>query len=430
MEKGENSNMAKRGNSEGSIYKMQDGRWRAAVSVGWRKNADGKKVWKRRVITAATRHEVADQMKTLLGDQQRGFNIDPGKQSVGDFLTRWLENTVKPSVRPKTYRSYEQIVRCHLAKNIPENEWESRRLDGVPGLGGVRLSKLTLQDVQRFFNEKLKAGNSPALVRYLRAVLRIALKEAVKGDLIARNVASLATPPKVEQREIIPFTPEQASRFLNAALGHRLEALFTAALAVGLRSGECSALRWEDVDLDSGTFTVRHTMQRVKGRGLVLMPPKSKKSRRTIELPAACVSMLQAHRDRQAQEKAWAGSRWIDTEHVFTSKIGTPIDDRKILKEFNALVKAAKLPKQRFHDLRHACISLLGAQGVPLKVIAEIVGHSDVRLTQNVYQHIYREAKRDAATRMEELLTSAMAKSVKMPVATTVATNTTSNVPN
>lgn len=414
----------KRGNGEGSIFKMKDGRWRAAISIGWKKKADGNNVWKRRVITGATRHEVADKMNALLGDRQRGFNIDPGKQSVGDFLTEWLENTVRPSVRPKTFRSYEQMVRNHLAKDIPERDWEDRKLDSVPGLGGIRLSKLTLQNVQRFLNEKLIVGNSPALVRYLRAVLRIALKEAIKGDLIARNVAALATPPKVEKREITPFTAEQANSFLKAAFGHRLEGLFTSALAVGLRSGECSALRWPDVDLERGTITVRHTLQRKKGEGLILMPPKSEKSRRTIELPAACLSALHARRELQQQEKLWAGSRWIDTGHVFTSVIGTPIDDRKILKEFYVLVQAAKLPKQRFHDLRHACISLLGAQGVPLKVIAEIVGHSDVRLTQNVYQHVYREAMREAATKMDALLT------VGNPVATTVATKVGSKLPN
>ena len=122
---------------------------------------------------------------------------------------------------------------------------------------------------------------------------------------------------------------------------------------------------------------VRHTLQRKKGEGLVLMPTKSEKSRRNVELPAACITALRAHKERQNQERLLAGSRWRETGYVFTSTIGTPIDDRKILKEFNSLVEAAKLPKQRFHDLRHACISLLAAQGVPVKVIAEIVGHSD-----------------------------------------------------
>jgi integrase len=212
---------------------------------------------------------------------------------------------------------------------------------------------LHLQTVQQFFNDKLNAENSPALVRYLRVVLRIALNQAVKGNLVVRNVAALATPPKVEKREISPFTAEQAGRFLKAAMGHRLEALFTVGLAVGLRSGECSALRWPDMDLDKGTVTVRHTLQRKKDEGLVLLPPKSEKSRPTIELPASCVAALKAHRERQQQERQLAGSRWMETGHAFTSTstIGTPIDDRKILKEFDALVPAAKLPKQRFHDL-------------------------------------------------------------------------------
>jgi integrase len=158
----------------------------------------------------------------------------------------------------------------------------------------------------------------------------------------------------------------------------------------------------------------------MEGQGLILMPPKSPKSRRTVPLPACCVAGLNAHRSRQQQERILAGSRWKETCHVFTSTIGTPIDDSKILKEFNALVTAAKLPKQRFHDLRHACISLLGAQGVPLKVIAEIVGHSDIRLTQNVYQHVYQESKRDAVSKMDELLAKAIAPD--SPVATRVAT--------
>lgn len=411
----------KRGNAEGSIYHMQDGRWRAALMVGWKTDVNGKRVRDRVLFTANTRHEVAEDLANALRDRSRGINIKPKKQTVGDFLAAWLENTVTPSVRPKTYRSYEQMVRNHLSKTVPLEEWKDKKLDAVPGLKDVPLSKLTLQVVQRFFNEKLKAGNSPALVRYLRTVLRIALNEAVKGDLLQRNPAALATPPKVEKREITPFTAEQAGRFLKAAAGHRLESLFTVGLAVGLRSGECSALRWEDVNLETGAVAVKHTLQRLKKHGLVLMPPKSEKSRRTVQLPASCIGSLKAHRERQQAERALAGSAWQETGHIFTSTIGTPIDDRKILKEFNALVEAAKLPKQRFHDLRHACISLLRAQGVPDKVIAEIVGHSDIRLTQNVYQHVYQEAKTEAAAKMDALLTGGFG-ALENPVATTVAT--------
>ena len=209
-----------------------------------------------------------------------------------------------------------------------------------------------------------------------------------------------------------------------------MEALFTSALAVGLRSGECSALRWPDIDLENGAIYVRHTLQRKKGEGLVLMPPKSEKSRRTVELPAACVIALRAHKERQDQERSLGGARWKETGYVFTSTIGTPIDDRKILKEFNALVAAAKLPKQRFHDLRHACVSLLRAQGVPDKVIAEIVGHSDVRLTQNVYQHVYQDAKRDAAKKKMDDLLVQITTTPGTPVATNVATKLGSKILN
>jgi len=183
---------------------------------------------------------------------------------------------VKPSVRPKTYCSYEQMLRNHIIKAIPEEHWKEKELDRVPGLGPTVLTKLTRQEVQHYLNEKLKAGNSPSLVRYLRTVMRIGLNQALRDELIARNPAALAKPPRVEKREVLPFNPEQAGRFLKAAQDHRLEALFTVGLAVGLRSGECSALRWkEDVDVAAGTITVHHTLQRRKGDGLVLVPPKS-----------------------------------------------------------------------------------------------------------------------------------------------------------
>ena len=408
--------MAKRGQGEGSIYKMQDGRWRAAASVGWRPTDGGEVVWKRKVFTGKMRADVQQRLTAALRDQQRGLPIAYDKQTVGQFLAKWLENTVKPSVRAKTYTSYEQMVRNHLDKSLPPGEWKGKKLDCVPGLGKLELSKVTLQAVQEWMTAKLNAGNSPALVRYLLVVLRVALNDALKADLIPRNPAALATPPLVEKSEVQPFTPEQAIRFLQVAQGHRLEALFTVALAVGLRSGEASALQWTAVDLEAGEIHVRHTLQRKKAKGLVLVPPKSEKSRRTIHLPAVCVEALRAHLDRQQSERAWAGSAWKETGYVFTSGIGTPLDDRRVLREFTRLIEVAGLPKQRFHDLRHACISLLAAQGVPLKVISEIVGHSDIRLTQNVYQHVFQPAKKDAANKMNELLSR-----VATPVATSPA---------
>ena len=153
-----------------------------------------------------------------------------------------------------SYDSYEQMVRNHLAKTVPPDEWKKRDLDSVLGLKDVLLSKLTVQRVQQFLNEKLKAGNSPALVRYLRVVFRIALNIAVRSDLVPRNVAALTTPPRVEKRKISPFTPQQAINFLKAALGHRLEALFTVGLAIGHgpeSAVRCSGLMWTSTSAPS-----------------------------------------------------------------------------------------------------------------------------------------------------------------------------------
>jgi integrase len=347
----------KRGQNEGSIYKMSDGRWRAAVSLGWRPSGSGEVLWKRKVFTGKTRADVQQRLNTALHDQQRGLPIDSAKQTLGQFLNTWLLNTVKPSVRTKTYTSYEQMLRNHIEKSIPAGEWADRKLDAVRGLGRLELTKLTLPVLQEWMTVKVNAGNSPSLVRYLLVVLRIALNEALKSDLFQRNPATLATPPLVEKTEIKPFTPEEAMRFLQAARAHRLEALFTVALAIGLRSGEASGLKWSAVDLERGEIHVRQALQRVKGKGLALVPPKSEKSRRTIQLPDICVDALRTHRARQQAEREWAGSAWKDTAFVFTSKIGTPLDDRRVLLEFTRLVKVAGLPKQRFHDLRHACIS-------------------------------------------------------------------------
>ena len=183
--------------------------------------------------------------------------------------------------------------------------------------------------------------------------------------------------------------------------------------------------------LDQGTIAVKHTLQRRTGEGLVLLPPKSDKSRRVIEIPRVCVEPLRCHAERQQQERTWAGSRWKEQSFVFTSTIGTPLDDRKVLSEFTKLVAAARLPRQRFHDLRHACVSLLGAQGVPLKVISELVGHSDIRLTQNLYQHVFQPAKREAANKMDDLFDrivppplAALTGAASQRIATNVATKT------
>jgi len=399
----------RRGNNEGSIYQMQDGRWRAAVTAG--RNVYGKP--QRKVFTAATRHEVKDQLTDALKDLRLGIPIVTEKQTIAQFLTRWLEQSAKPKVRPKTLRTYSDFVKNHIS----------------PAIGEIALGKLSPQKVREFLNAKLEAGLSPRTVKHLLVTLRSALAVAVKDGQIPRNVAGLVDPPRARRPDVQAFSPEQARAFLDAVQGSRFEAAFTAAVAVGLRQGEILGLRWDDVDLETGLLSVRGALQRVDKK-LVRVEPKSTTSRRTIQLPTVCVASLARHRVNQDLARKWAGALWHETGYVFTTGIGTPVDQRNLLRTYYAITRPK--PKQkdekppqlpfppiRFHDLRHSAATLLLAQGVSPRYITELLGHSQVSFTMQTYAHILPEVQKQVATKMDEILKP-------NPVATSVATNAVS----
>jgi integrase len=265
-------------------------------------------------------------------------------------------------------------------------------------------------------------------------------------------VATLVDPPHVAKHEIRPLTPDEARRFLEAIAGHRLEALFSISVALGLRIGEALGLRWQDLDLEGGVLYVRKALQRsggdpvarrqllgerqrlkqeLKGAGgdhakqvalgaalvavrkqlkavqatLVLVEPKSVRSRRAIRMPGLVVKALKAHHVRQLKERLAAGGHWAELDFVFTTSLGTPTDARNVTRAFEAVLQAAKLPPVRIHDLRHTAASLLLAQGVAPRTIMEILGHSQISLTMDTYAHIMPSLQQEAARHMDTILT-------------------------
>ena len=375
--------MARRGQGEGSIYQRADGRWVGSVTIGYE---DGKQ--KRKSFYGKTRKEVKEKLTTAVADQQRGLPVAFDERlTLGAFLDEWLEHSVKPSVRPSTYKSYSGLVRLHLK----------------PVLGHHRLTKLEPQHVQRFMNRKLKSGLSPRTVDYCRAVLRRALNQALRWGHVPRNVATLVDPPRAKRPEIQPLTPDEAKALLDAVAGDRLEALYAVALAVGLRKGEALGLRWDDVDLEAGTLSVRKQLQRVDGK-LQLVDLKTDRSRRTITLPSISVDALRRHRVRQLEERLVAGRRWSDSGLVFTTTIGTPIDARNLSRWFHEHRERAGIRRVRFHDLRHTCATLLLVQGVHPRVVMDILGHSQISLTLDTYSHVIPSLQAEAAEKMDALL--------------------------
>jgi len=216
-------------------------------------------------------------------------------------------------------------------------------------------------------------------------------------------VADLVDGPRVEGYEIQPFTLGEARVFLDAVRGDRLEALYSVALTMGLRQGEALGLRWEDVDLETGTLHVRHQLQRVAGQ-LRQVPVKTARSRRTLAIAPSIVGSLREHHRRQVEDRLLAGSRWRETGYVFTTSIGTPLEARNVVRSFKAILAWAGLPDIRFHDLRHSCATLLLVRGVSPRVVMEILGHSQISLTMNTYSHVVPELARDAAVKLDLLL--------------------------
>jgi integrase len=374
--------VARRGPGEGNVYRRADGRWVARLQLGY---SGGRRL--RKHFYGLTRREVQDKLDRAKLDVQQGLPVGvDGRLTLAEYLRQWLADVVRPSVRPSTYTAYEMHVRLHL----------------VPELGRVRLAKLTPQQVQSLLNRKLAEGLSPGSVHHLRAVLRRALNQAMRWDLVPRNVATLVDPPRIPRREVHAMTPVEARRLLALVSSDRLGALYAVALVVGLRQGEALGLTWDDVDLEVGRLTVRRALQRVNGR-LQFVEPKSSRASRTIALPPTIVAELRAHRVRQLEERVWAGARWHEHGLIFASSIGT-LDGMNVTHRLQRMLKDAGLSPMRFHDLRHASASLLLAQGVHPRVVMEILGHSQISLTMNTYSHVIPSLQVEAAARMEELL--------------------------
>lgn len=372
----------RRGHNEGSIHQRKDGRWVASIDLGWE---NGKR--KRKHLFADTRKEVAEKLKVVLRDRQMGLPVAVERQTLAYYLERWLTDSVKRTVRPKTYDSYRQVVRLYI----------------VPALGRVQLAQITPQQIEGMLNRLLERGLSPRTVQYCHSVLRRALGQALRWDMVPRNVAKLVDPPRAVRPEVRILTPEESRQFLKSVKGDRLEALYSVAMALGLRQGEALGLRWSDIDLEKGSLSVRVALQRIGGK-LQLVEPKSRSSRRTIMLPQVAVTALRTHRVRQKEDRLLAGSRWVDSGMVFTSTIGTPLEPRAAYGRFQEALKRAGIEHIRFHDMRHTCASLLLAQNVHPRVVMAILGHSQISLCMDTYSHVIPSLQSDAAALMDDIL--------------------------
>lgn len=352
----------------GQGTQLPDGRWQVRLRL-----PDGKvKAFYGKTLREAQKKR--NEAQRLI---EQGRPLPDDRLTVADYLHRWLADVVKPGVRPSVYVRYEQNVRCHL----------------IPALGHIRLSRLTPQDVQRMVAEKQRTNLAPRTIHQMVAVLHNALQVAWEWGLVQRNVCDVVKKPKVEKPEVVVLDPAQALRLLELVRDTRLEGPVTIALTTGLRLGEVLGLRWEDVDLAGRTIRVAQQLRRVPGQGLVFSEPKSRTSRRTVALTDIGVAALERQRER--------GPR---SELVFPNRLGKPWEPRALYRSFEQLIGESGLPRVTFHGLRHSTATLLLHLRVPPKVVQEILGHTSIAITSDLYQGRAEPLHREAMDALNGLL--------------------------
>ncbi|MCC6642425.1 MAG: site-specific integrase [Deltaproteobacteria bacterium] len=370
----------KRGSGEGSIYKRDDGVWVASVTLG--RDDAGRR--RRRVVYAGSQAEAVEKLGALRTERMDGTLTEPSKLRLGEYLDRWLHDSARTRVRPTTLGIYESLIRVHIK----------------PHLGGVALSKLAPAHVQGLLGSLERGGVSPRLRQMVRSVLSVALKQAVRLEIMRRNPVAAVDRPRAPKPEIRSLEVDECRKLLEAAKGDRLEALYVVAVATGLRQGEIFGLRWGDVDLGERALQVRRTLTEENRTGqMVFAEPKTAKSRRRVDLPSFAVAALTAHR-------AALGAAPHPDRLVFTDTDGKPLRKSNVQRRsFKPLLARAGLPQTtRFHDLRHSAATLLLAQGVHPKIVQERLGHSTIALTLDTYSHVLKGLGAEAASKLDAIL--------------------------
>lgn len=355
--------------------------------------AGGKKLTS--VTVKGTITDARKMRRNKLVQVEQGGYIDSGKMTLKIFLEKWMKDYCEVNLARSTVDSYKIIVEKHL----------------IPGLGHHVLSKLTPLHVQEYYSKALKGGRvsnggplSPKTVHSHHRILHRALKTAVKWQLVIRNVCDSVEPPKLEQYEGSVYDEKGSANLLKVAEGTRLYVPVLLALATGMRRGELLGARWQDLDLDAMTITTNQTLLATSG-GLQFKTPKTKKSRRTITLPATVVDELKKHKVRQEAERLSRGDAWDKSNDlIIRREDGSPWHPGTFSHNYKDLLDDNGLPSIRFHDLRHTHASLLLRQGVHPKIVSERLGHSQIGITLDIYSHVLPGIQEEVAAKLDDKL--------------------------
>ncbi|MBQ8001872.1 MAG: site-specific integrase [Clostridia bacterium] len=394
----------KRANGEGSIKQRKNGTWEGQYSL------DGK----RKSVYGKTQAEVKTKLRNILTEIENNTYSEQGKMLFTDWLKEWLEVYAKPNVKPSTFDSYHGYVYKHI----------------IPWFPKVAIKDLRADTLQRFLNDKLKSGRldkiknpetgkletrpgglSEKTIKNIYNMVHAALKQAYINGITQRNIADMVKPPKQKRKEIDVFTLEEQEKIIRTVKGshERLAFGITLALFTGIRAGELSGLKWEDIDFEKSEMKIRRTLNRVGSHDgvsktkIVIGEPKSERSKRTIPLQGFILAMLKQWKIRQIWEQKRAGELYNDDGYVLANEFGGYVENRTYRDTYTKILQEAEVRYLHFHCLRHTFATRALEAGFDIKALSDILGHADASTTLNRYGHALPDHKRAAMEKLNFL---------------------------
>jgi len=375
----------------GSIREQGKQSWEIRLYLG--RDATGRKQYKSHTVRGSKR-DAQRELTKLLNSVHEGQYVAPVRLTVSEFLEKWLLDYAKPKVAAKTFERYAELLRLHVS----------------PLIGAHVLSKLEPLHIQHAYSKLLQSGRrdgkgglSPQTVTHCHRVLRKALKHAVKWQLLARNPAEAADPPRVEHREMTTLDEKEVVSLLKAVRGTRLELPVVLAVTTGLRRGEMLGLRWRDIDFDRNLLAVRQSVEQTRS-GLAFKEPKTRRGKRVVALPNVTVEALRRHRTDQGKRRLQLGAAYEDHGLVLTRLDGRPVAPAEISKDFARLVSKKNIRRISLHNLRHTHATLLLRANVHPKVVSERLGHATIGITLDTYSHVLPDMQETAAKKLDAAL--------------------------
>jgi len=370
----------------GQIIKRGERKFLVRIPLGM--DANGKRKYHNHTVHGSKKD--AERYKTQkLRELDIGEFIEPTKETVAEYIDKWLETSARQRVREKTFVSYKQLMDRYIK----------------PAIGDQLLSQVKPEEIQGIYNDMLDRGLSPRTIKYTNTVFKSALNQAVKWGKLYRNPADLVDLPREEKKEMRALSPDEAARFMEIIIYSKHKAFFSLLISTGMRPSEALALKWKDIDMENSRLTVNRVLSRTRNQGWKLEEPKTTRSRRTIPIPKQTLEDLKEYQQEQKEIKMKHRKTYNDMDFVFASETGEPLHERSLIgRHFKPLLKDANLPDIRLYDLRHTCATLLLAAGENPKVVSERLGHTSITLTLDTYSHVLPDMQESATEKLEGIL--------------------------